>query len=288
MDAPNPSASPTFANKTPLHIGSVGLAVRDLDRMVAYYRDAIGLSVLERSDNGARLGAGDVTLVELEHRPDFKPDDEREAGLYHTAFLMPTRADLARWLLHAAQHRVPLTGASDHGVSEAIYLDDPEGNGIEVYRDRPASEWRWENGLVAMITEPLDLNDLAASAGTEGYAGVPAGLRIGHIHLRVGDLATAKDFYIGAVGLELTRERRGASFMSSARYHHHVGANVWHSTGAGRRDDERAGLAWFAIEAADPETRSALRARLQAAGVAIDEGPHGLTARDPFGTRVRV
>ena len=287
MDAPNPSASPTFASKTPLHIGTVGLAVRDLDKVTAFYRDALGLSVLARSATGAKLGAGDVTLVELEHRPDFKPDDEREAGLYHTAFLMPTRADLARWLIHAAQTRVPLTGASDHGVSEAIYLDDPEGNGVEIYRDRAANEWRWENGLVAMITEPLDLDDLAAAAGGQAYAGAPAGLRIGHIHLRVGDLAAAKNFYIGAAGLELTRERHGASFMSSARYHHHVGINVWHSKDAGRRDDSRAGLAWFQIESADAESRNALAARLRAAGVAIDENAQGATARDPFGTQVR-
>jgi catechol 2,3-dioxygenase len=287
MDAPNPSASPTFANKTPMHIGAVGLAVRDLDRMVGYYRDAIGLNVLERTDKGARLGAGDVTLLELEHRPDFKPDDARTAGLYHTAFLMPTRGDLARWLIHAAQNRVPLTGASDHEVSEAIYLDDPEGNGIEVYRDRAPGEWRWQDGLVAMITEPLDLNDLAGAAGAEPYAGAPAGLRIGHIHLRVGDLATAKKFYIGAIGLELTRERHGAAFMSSARYHHHVGANVWHSQGAGRRDDDRAGLAWFRIETADSNTRNALAARLREAGAAVAEGAHDLSAQDPWGTRIR-
>jgi catechol 2,3-dioxygenase len=287
MDAPNPSALPTAASKTPMHIGAVGLAVRDLDRMVAYYRDAIGLHLIARTDKGAKLGAGDVTLVALEHRPHFKPDDEREAGLYHTAFLMPTRGDLARWLIHAAQTRVPITGASDHEVSEAIYLDDPEGNGIEIYRDRPPNEWRWQNGHVAMITEALDINDLAGAAGADPFAGAPAGLRIGHIHLRVGDLAAAKTFYMGAVGLELTRERHGASFMSSARYHHHVGVNVWHSQGAGPRDEERAGLAWFEIETADAVTRERLRARLQAAGVAVEDTAAGAVARDPFGTRVR-
>ena len=140
MDAPNPSATPTFASRTPLHIGTVGLIARDLDKLAVYYRDMLGLDVIGRTDRTVRLGAGGVTILELEQRPDAKPDDQREAGLYHTAFLMPTRADLARWVLHIARSRVPVTGASDHGVSEAFYLDDPEGNGVEVYTDRPAEE----------------------------------------------------------------------------------------------------------------------------------------------------
>ncbi len=125
MDAPNPSATPTFANRTPLHIGAYALKVRDLDRLTAFYRDVLGLAVLDQTRDGAVLGAGGVPFVHLEHRPNAKPDDTREAGLYHTAFLMPTRGDLARWVLHVARNKVPLTGASDHEVSEAIYLDDP-------------------------------------------------------------------------------------------------------------------------------------------------------------------
>jgi catechol 2,3-dioxygenase len=122
MDAPNPSATPTFASRTPLHVGAVALKVRDLGLLAAYYQHVLGLAVLDRTGEGATLGAGGVPFVHLEHRPDAAPDDNREAGLYHTAFLMPTRADLARWILHVARHKVPLTGASDHGVSEAIYL----------------------------------------------------------------------------------------------------------------------------------------------------------------------
>src|SRR5256885_2492088 len=143
MDAPNPSASVTFANRTPLRIGAVGLKARDLSRLTDFYAQTIGLAVLDRDANTARLGAGGVPLLELEAAPTATPDDPRTAGLYHTAFLQPTRADLARWLVHVARNRVALTGASDHLVSEAIYLDDPEGNGIEVYRDRRPEEWRW-------------------------------------------------------------------------------------------------------------------------------------------------
>src|SRR5262245_56582163 len=155
MDAPNPSA--TFASRTPLHIGAIGLKVRDLDRLTGFYRDVLGLAVLDRDKDHTALGAGGAAFVHLEHEPSAKPDDPREAGLYHTAFLMPTRADLARWILHIAKNRVPVTGASDHGVSEAIYLDDPEGNGVEVYSDRPAESWDWSSGLVKMTPEPLDL-----------------------------------------------------------------------------------------------------------------------------------
>jgi catechol 2,3-dioxygenase len=127
MDAPNPSAIPTAASRAPIHIGAVGVIVRDLGRVTAYYRDMLGLTVQEHTPQVATLGVGGVALLELSHRPDAMLDDPREAGLYHTAFLMPTRADLARWILHAAKGRVPFNGASDHGVSEAIYLDDPEG-----------------------------------------------------------------------------------------------------------------------------------------------------------------
>src|SRR6187431_1211711 len=153
MDAPNPSATPTFASRTPLHIGSIGLVARDLDRLTNFYRDLLGLTVLERTARLSRLGVGDTMLIEIEHRPNAKPDDPAQAGLYHTAFLMPTRQDHARWITHIARSRVPITGASDHGVSEAFYLDDPEGNGIEVYNDRPQQKWQRQDGMIVMATK---------------------------------------------------------------------------------------------------------------------------------------
>jgi catechol 2,3-dioxygenase len=288
MDAPNPSSTVTFANRTPLRIGAVGLKARDLARLTDFYSQAIGLQVLDRDSKTARLGAGGVTLLELEHAPAATPDDPRTAGLYHTAFLQPTRADLGRWLVHAAQNRVQLTGASDHLVSEAIYLDDPEGNGIEVYRDRLPEEWRWNGDRIQMATDRLDLDNLAADTGNTAYAGAPDGLRIGHIHLRVGDLSATQQFYSGVIGLNPTAGRGGALFMSSGRYHHHVGSNVWHSAGAGTRDDDRAGLSWFTIEAADQNERDAVLARLKAANVPLGGSVKSPEARDPFGTRVRL
>jgi len=233
MDAPNPSATPTFASRTPLHIGAVGLKVRDLDRVTSFYRDVLGLAVLDRAKDATALGAGGVRLVHLEHRPNAEPDDPRSAGLYHTAFLMPTRGDLARWILYVARHKVPLTGASDHAVSEAFYLDDPEGNGVEVYCDRPAESWEWTGRDLKITTDPLDVDDILREvAPTATYPGAPDGLRIGHVHLRVGDVARAEAFYRDALGLDVTRRRQGATFMSSGRYHHHIAGNVWHSAGA--------------------------------------------------------
>jgi catechol 2,3-dioxygenase len=287
MDAPNPSATPTFASRTPLHIGAVALVVRDLDRLAAFYRDALGLSVLAGSSDRATLGTGGVALLHLEHRPNAKPDDPREAGLYHTAFLMPTRADFARWILHAARARVTLTGASDHAVSEAIYLDDPEGNGIEVYCDRAAEGWQWSGNDLTMTTDPLDVEDILREVANDAaYPGAPNGLRIGHVHLRVGDVARAERFYRDVIGLAVTRRRHGASFMSSGRYHHHVAGNVWHSAGASMRDHERAGLAWFSLEAADAAAFDAVKARLAQAARAVTAAT--IETADPWGTRLRI
>ena len=289
MDAPNPSALPTFASRTPLHVGAVGLRVRDLDRLCEFYRNVLGLSMLDCGKDGATLGAGGVPILHLEHHPNDKPDDTHTAGLYHTAFLMPTRADLARWILHVARHKVPLTGASDHGVSEAFYLDDPEANGMEVYFDRPRESWQWTGNELKMITDPLDIDDIVREVPPDTtYSDAPAGLRIGHVHLRVGDIARAETFYRDALGLEVTRRRHGASFMSSGRYHHHIAGNIWHSAGAGPRDLNRAGLSWLSLEAADDAAFEGARSRLAQAGLQPVVTTAGIEVADPWGTRLRV
>jgi catechol 2,3-dioxygenase len=246
MDAPNPSALPTFASRAPLHIGTVSLTVRDLGAVAAYYRHLLGLTEVGRTADTVRLGTDRVAFLELTHRPAASPDEEREAGLYHTAFLMPTRTDLARFVRHIGQSQVPVTGASDHGVSEAIYLDDPEGNGVEVYVDRPAESWEWRDGLVSMITERLDIPGLMRADNGIPYVEAPAGLRVGHIHLRVGDVEAAERFWRDVVGLDVTRGgRHGATFLSSGRYHHHVANNIWHSRGAGPGGGGGVGVHWF-------------------------------------------
>ena len=290
MDAPNPSATPTFASRTPLRVGSVGMIARDLDRLTVYYRDMLGLTVMERTKNTARLGAGGVVLLELTHKPDALPDDTREAGLYHTAFLMPTRADHARWILHTAKNRVPITGASDHGVSEAFYLDDPEGNGVEVYNDRPREEWTRDGATILQKTDPLDVEAILTEIdpATSTYTGAPDGLRIGHVHLRVGNVPKAEEFYCGAMGLDVTRRRNGATFMSTGGYHHHIATNVWHSNGSGPRNEKRAGLAWVGMEATDAATLEALSQRFGKTGASVSAIPGGFASVDPWGTRVRI
>src|SRR6185295_13019737 len=166
---------PTFANRTPMRVGMVTLRVRDLDKVTDYYRDAIGLTVMTRTATGARLGAGGVPLLDLERREGAAREARNAAGLYHTAFLMPTRKDLARWLVHAAINKVPLSGFADHRVSESVYLDDPEGNGIEVYADRDPSLWQWSAGTVTMGTDQLDIDDLVSLTNTKvsDYAKAP-------------------------------------------------------------------------------------------------------------------
>ncbi|MBR1233068.1 VOC family protein [Bradyrhizobium sp. AUGA SZCCT0177] len=281
---------PTFANRTPMRIGMVTIRVRKLDVVADYYRDVLGLAVMERSATGAVLGAGGVKLLALEARPDAANEARNAAGLYHTAFLMPTRKDLARWLVNAAIHRVPLSGFADHRVSESVYLDDPEGNGIEVYADRDPSLWQWSEGTVTMGTDQLDIDNLVSLTNTNvsDYAKAPDGLRIGHMHLRVGDLAKADGFYRGTLGFDPTRARSGAAFLSSGRYHHHLGLNVWQSAGAGRRDDAATGLAWFSLEIEKADLFTAKEERLRQAGVQVASVAGGLEAADPWGTRVRL
>jgi catechol 2,3-dioxygenase len=281
---------PTFASRTPMRVGMVTMRVRQLDPIADFYRDLLGLTVMERSGTAALLGSGGVKLLALEAHPDAATESRSAAGLFHTAFLMPTRKDLARWLVHAATNRVPFSGFADHRVSESVYLDDPEGNGIEVYADRDPSLWQWSAGTVTMATDQLNIDDLLTltDTRTSDYAKAPDGLRIGHVHLRVGDIAQAENFYHGTVGLDPTRRRNGASFLSSGHYHHHLGMNVWQSAGAGRRDERATGLAWFSLEVEKQDLLAAQEERLRKAGAQLAPVENGLEAVDPWGTRVRL
>ena len=285
-----PGGGPTLANRTPMRVGMVNLRVRNLDLVADYYRDVIGLTVMARSMMGALLGTGGVRLLHLQRRESAPREARNAAGLYHTAFLMPTRKDLARWLVHAAANKVRLTGFADHLVSESVYLDDPEGNGIEVYADRAPETWKWDGSSVAMATDQLDIDGLLALAGTSttGYAKAPDDLRIGHMHLRVGDLEQADRFYGGGVGLDPTRKRSGAAFLSSGRYHHHLGINVWQSAGAGPRDSTSLGLVWFSLEIATDDILQAQTTRLRQAGAPVSAIENGIETSDPWGTGLRL
>lgn len=282
--------APGFAHSTPIRCGAVGLRVRDIERMSAFYQSVLGLGVISASADGVILGAGGVPLLWLEPRAGAELEPRSAAGLFHTAFLMPSRRDLARWLVHVARNRTPLTGFADHSVSEAVYLDDPEGNGIEIYVDRDHRLWRWEGERVVMGTHQLDVDGILALADTSrsDYGEAPAGLRIGHVHLKVGDISRSESFYRDAVGLDSTSRRDTASFLSSGRYHHHVALNTWNSAGAAARDTSRTGLDWLSLEVADPALLAAQRERMQRAGYTPTTVSRGFESIDPWGTRLRL
>ena len=226
----------------PLEIGRVALTVNDLGAVQDFYQNALGLERLGGDGEVALLGAGDRVLLELREDRAARRRSPREAGLFHTAVLLPSRSALGRWLIHATETKIPVQGASDHLVSEAIYLSDPEGNGIEIYADRPREAWPMEDGRIRMSADPLDLPGLAQSA--EGsWTGAPNGTVVGHVHLQVGTVTEAEAFFNGLLGFDVMTHYPGASFLSSGGYHHHLGANIWNSRGATRRTYPSTGLA---------------------------------------------
>jgi catechol 2,3-dioxygenase len=272
----------------PMRIGTVRLKVRDLETVVAFYRRVLGLGTITSRDNRVVLGSEATPLLELEGDATLARRDPRQAGLFHTAFLVPTRADLARWLAHVAAARVPMQGASDHIVSEAIYLADPEGNGIEVYADRPVARWRAASGEVRMATDPLDVQDLLQQAGDGVWEGFPAGGRIGHVHLQVGDTAAADRFYRDVLGFDIAARYPGASFYGSGGYHHNLAGNVWNSRRAGQRTDWMAGLDGVGIILRNSATLDGIGARAEAAGLPVERDQEEISIRDLWGTRITL
>jgi len=266
-----------------LRLGRVRLQVADLARSLEYYERVLGFRVLRRSGADAVLAAhgDDTPLVELHEKPGVAPVPRRgRLGLYHFAILLPDRAALGRFVAHLAEVG-ERAGASDHFVSEALYLQDPDGLGIEVYADRPRSAWRVEGGQIAMATEPLDLADLVRAAGGERWAGMPAGTTVGHVHLHVGDLDEAAAFYHQGLGLDqVVWSYPGALFLSAGGYHHHLGLNTWAAGAAPATDDDARLLEW---EILVPTPDDAL-ASLSRAGYAAEDG----VVRDPWGTALRI
>jgi catechol 2,3-dioxygenase len=242
------------AAHTPLAFHSATLVVRDLDLVTRFYAEELGFELLAHDGAGATLGAGGAALLHLRADPKARLAGPGEAGLFHLAWLLPTRLDLARWALRAHANGVPM-GASDHIVSEALYLTDPEGNGIEIYADRDPASWDFSTGTVKMATRRLDLRALCASAGGE-CSGMPAGTVLGHVHLKVGAIAPAEEFWTRALSIQVTaRYGAQAVFMagthpSGTRYHHHIAANIWDSAGAGARKPDSTGLDHFVVKAA--------------------------------------
>lgn len=273
---------------SPFRVGAVTLTVRDLDGIRGFYRDIVGLRELSADPEVARLGAGGTVLLELRRDPHARPHAPREAGLFHTAFLLPSRADLGRWLGDVARRRVPIQGASDHAVSEAIYLADPEGNGVEVYADRPRAVWPWAEGMLAMRTDPLDIDDLLEAAGPAGWDGVPEGSVVGHVHLQTGAIEPAEAFYRDVLGLDVMARYPGASFYGAGGYHHHLATNIWNSRGAGVRTEPTTGLANVELLVTDAAALDAVGRRAAAAGIPASSLSSGFSLRDPWGTSLTL
>lgn len=283
-------SSPDHAVNMPAHVDHAHLVVVDLPMTSEWYQKVMGLSVLDRSASGHTLGAGGRPLLTLTTTADAVRASRRTPGLFHNAFLVPSRKALSRWLAHAAHSGVRLTGASDHLVSEAIYLDDPEGNGIEVYRDRGRDEWNYQpDGMVEMATLPLDLQRLYDEAPKDqAWQGLPDDSAMGHIHLQVSDIPQADAFFRDVLGLDLMARYPGASFFASGKYHHHIGANVWNSRGAAKRQAAMTGLADYAIRFSDAARLRAATDKLDELEIATSRNGGVVSLVDPWGIGLKL
>jgi len=268
-------------------LGAVHLTVADLGRSIDYYEREIGLKVRERDSGRAALGTGGEDLLVLVEEPGAKPADGF-SGLYHFALLVPERADLARWLAHAAREGAQLVGMSDHFVSEALYLRDPDHHGIEIYADRPRELWEgqvWQR----MTSLPLDTEDLVSvldDPASAPFDGLAEGTVMGHVHLRVSEIAPTVAFYGDALGFGLMAQLGAhAAFLSAGGYHHHLGANTWESAGAGQAPAGYASLRHATIVVPSADARDAL---LERAGGTVDEVDGSPVVRDPSGNRLAL
>jgi catechol 2,3-dioxygenase len=266
-------------------VGPVDLIVADLGRAEQFYRDVIGFKPLGREDGTRALTAdGTTPLLILHERPGARPKPARATGLYHFAILVPTRLDLARSLRRLAEMQWPIGGAADHLVSEALYLDDPDGNGIEIYRDRPRAEWPRSGGRIQMATDPLDFDGILAELEHDDrlWDGLRPATVIGHVHLHVADLRAAEAFYHGVLGFDIiTSYGASALFVSAGGYHHHLGLNTWAGVGAPPPPPDAAGLRHFAIVLPGPDALEQVATRVREAGIAAQQIGSGLLVRDP-------
>jgi catechol 2,3-dioxygenase len=273
-------------------LGAVRLTVGDLQSMSDFYESALGLAVIASTPAKVRLGAGDRAAVELVHRPDAPVRPPRTTGLFHLAVLVPSRIELARAIRRVVDAEWSFTGASDHLVSEAMYLNDPEGNGIEIYRDRPREEWRrTPDGELAMATLPLDVEDIIGELGGSPDPAPTAAsdTHIGHVHLQIRDVDEAERFYAGILGFDVTvRSYPGALFVSAGGYHHHVGLNTWAGAGAPPPPRDARGLDLFEVYVPDEEEITRIERDLEAAGSRSERREEGLLVTDPSSNRALI
>ncbi len=270
-----------------LRLGAVELTVRDLDRAVDWYQRALGLLVHDRGDGVAQLGDGSEVTVVLREDPEAQPAG-RHAGLYHYALLYPSREELARAAVRIAESRTPVQGASDHRTHEAIYLPDADGNGLELAADRPREAWPEDLGYAGGPAQ-LDVEDLLSTIeGESPRPQVGEGLRMGHLHLHVGDVDEGLAFYRDVLGFEVQANLGSAAFVSAGGYHHHLGFNIWNGRGAGPPPEHTAGLRHWTITLPTADDVAAVRGRVEAAGYEAEPFEGGFLVRDPWRTAVAI
>lgn len=281
-----------MANKLPAnaHMGRVALSVADLERSLAFYKERIGLSLLGVDGETAVLGTRERELIHLQEQPGARPT-RNTTGLYHFALLLPSRLDLAKRLRHLIDTETRLDGAADHNVSEALYLTDPDGHGIEIYCDRPRDEWQYVNGALKMGTDAFDINGVLAELN--GDAATPSPMPdqtvMGHVHLHVSQLNDALDFYTNVVGFDLImRYGPSAGFVSAGGYHHHLGLNTWAGVGAPPAPDDTARLLWYEILVDGETAVTELEKRLEKAGIMVERNGRFLQFQDPSANIIKV
>jgi catechol 2,3-dioxygenase len=276
-----------FHQSPNIYVGEVNIKVKNLEKALIFYQNIMGFKVLDKTDRKAALTTdGKTPLVTLEQPENVIPKEERMSGLYHFAILLPSRADLSVFLRHFLGTGYPL-GAADHYVSEALYINDPDGNGIEVYRDRPSKEWTWKNGLVDMATEELDGNSILAESDAE-WNGLPEGTVMGHIHLHVGDLQKAEEFYTKGLGFEVVSHYPQAVFLSTGRYHHHIAINTWQGVGAATPPQNSVGLNWYTLVFPDEAARETALQQLEQLGSIVQKEANYYVVSDPSGNQIRL
>lgn len=278
------STSTTTTLPAELRLGYVHLTISNLDRSLAFYQNVLGFQLHRRSGDTAYLGAGGGDLLALTERPN-ATRARRTTGLYHFAILVPSRRELAQVIRRVSETRTPAQGASDHLVSEALYLADPDGNGIEIYRDRPRADWPQLNGAVRMDTLPMDIDGVMSELDRQpgDWTGLDAGTVLGHMHLHVRNIPEALAFYREVLGFDLIMSMDTALFMSAGGYHHHIGLNTWGTLNAPPAPIDSIGLRYFTIQLPDQSGIDAVIARARSAGATIEDHAAGTLVRDPSG-----
>ncbi|MFC4355471.1 VOC family protein [Chryseomicrobium palamuruense] len=278
-----------FHTKPVTYVSNVTIQVSDLQRSLDFYQRVIGFQILSQTSQEADLTAdGQTAILTIVQPEDVTPKQPRTTGLYHFAILLPTREDLASIVPHLVNNGVQL-GSSDHLVSEALYLPDPDGNGIEIYRDRLPEEWTWHGDSVEMTVDPLNFKDLLQPENISPWTGLPAGTVMGHIHLHVDDLKTAEAFYVDALGFEVvTRYGHQALFIADQKYHHHIGLNVWNGVGAPRPAENSVGLKHYTLTVANAEKLEDLAKRLEAKSYKANRQDSRVITEDAAGNEIHI